>query len=106
VLEKVLVEGEESTHSKQLKTLDNVRVMPRLISVASRFALLRRNVTIRTGIKNWPPTTWKENQTSNKVRTWGETMPLASTHCQHISYLRIGYVLGESADELPIPVVD
>lgn len=49
-------EEEKETDSKQLKTLVNERMMPKLISVASRFALLNRNVTTRTGTKKCPPT--------------------------------------------------
>jgi len=60
---------EKETDSKQLKTLVNERMMPKLIRVASRFALLNRNVTMRTGTKKCPPTMCKENQTSNKART-------------------------------------
>ena len=43
------------TDSKQLAMLDKIRVKPKLIRVASRFALLNRNVTTRTGTKTWPP---------------------------------------------------
>jgi hypothetical protein len=49
------VEHKGTTDSKQLVILDKIRVMPKLIRVASRFALLRRNVTTRTGTKKWPP---------------------------------------------------
>lgn len=49
-------EEEKGTDRKQLKTLDNERVMPKLIRVASRLALLNRNVTMRTGTRKCPPT--------------------------------------------------
>jgi hypothetical protein len=49
-------EEEKGTDSRQLKKLDNERVMPKLIRVASRLALLNRNVTMRTGTRKCPPT--------------------------------------------------
>lgn len=50
-----VVEHRGITDSKQLAMLDKIRVKPKLIRVASRFALLNRNVTTRTGTKTWPP---------------------------------------------------
>lgn len=50
------------TDNKQLMTLVKIRVMPKLIRVASRLALLDRNVTRRTGTKKCPPMMFKENQ--------------------------------------------
>jgi hypothetical protein len=50
------------TDNKQLITLVKVRMMPKLIRVASRLALLNRNVMTRIGTKRWPPTMFKENQ--------------------------------------------
>jgi hypothetical protein len=45
--------------------------MPILIRVASRFALLSRNVRMRIGTRKWPPMMFNKNQASNKARTWG-----------------------------------
>jgi hypothetical protein len=56
VSDELKADGEKGADSKQLKTLDNERMMPKLISVASRFALVTRNVTMRTGTKKCPPT--------------------------------------------------
>jgi hypothetical protein len=50
------------TDNKQLITLVKIRVMPKLIRVASRLALLVRNVTMRAGTMKWPPMMFKENQ--------------------------------------------
>lgn len=50
------------TDNKQLITLVKTRVMPKLIRVASRLALLNINVTTRTGTMKWPPMMLKENQ--------------------------------------------
>jgi hypothetical protein len=50
------------TDNKQLITLVKIRVMPKLMRVASRLALLDRNVTRRTGTMKWPPMMVRENQ--------------------------------------------
>jgi len=49
------VRHETPTDSKQLLILPNMRVIPKVIKVASRLALLSRNVKMRIGIKKWPP---------------------------------------------------
>lgn len=56
------VTGHFITDNKQLMTLVNIRVMPKLTRVASRLALLNRNVTTRTGTMKWPPMMFKEKK--------------------------------------------
>jgi hypothetical protein len=75
------------TDNKQLIKLVKIRMMPKLIRVASRLALLNRNVMTRTGTKKWPPMMFKENQASNKARTWGGVVLSASTKCQHFVFI-------------------
>ncbi len=58
------------TYNKQLIILVKTRIMAKLIRVASRFALLSRNVRMRIGTRKWPPMIFNENQASNKACTW------------------------------------